>query len=47
MTLSQIKGMLRMHKMHYKAYKSVGDTKNAKAARRHMLEMYLKLRATR
>ncbi len=47
MTISQIKGMLKMHKRMYKAYKASGQTENAKQARQHMLEMYLQLRAVR
>jgi len=47
MTISQIKGMLRLHKATYKAYKATGQTENAKQARAHMIAMYLKLRAVR
>jgi hypothetical protein len=46
MTIAQIKGMLRMHKAHYKAYKAINSPK-AQDARLRMLEMYLLLRASR
>jgi len=47
MTISQIKGMIKLHKKCYKAYKATGQVENAKQARAHMIAMYLKLRATR
>lgn len=46
MTISQIKGMLNFHKRAYLAYKASGNPK-AIDARKHMITMYLKLRATR
>ena len=47
MTTSQLKGMMNFHRKAYRAYKTVGNTANAEQARAKMIELYLKLRASR
>ena len=47
MTTKQIAGMLRFHKSAYRAYKASGQKLMAHQSRVKMIEMYLKLRATR
>lgn len=45
--LSQLKGLLRFHKAAYKAYKASGQTKQAQAARKAAISIYLQIRSLR
>ena len=47
MTKSELKGMFKLHKKFYEAYKSYGQIEKAKQARKKMLFSYLQLRELR
>lgn len=47
MTAHQAKKMVGFHQRHYKVYKTLGHTDQAKTARKLMLQMYLKFRSLR